>query len=142
MEHKLTLELMEKAKQAESVKELMSIAKENGIELSTEEAETYFGKMNQSGELSDEELDDVAGGGCSGEKPDGYVDYLKNEYQGKRVLCKNASCPTCGSQHGIILQTSMTNTGWDDFWCHVYCSTHQNQLIIKTNEMDMDFVME
>ena len=61
MDHK---EMFEKAKEAKSIEELMSIAKENGMELSKESAEAYFEEMHKSGELSDEELDNVAGGGC------------------------------------------------------------------------------
>lgn len=64
MENKLTLELIEKAKQAKSAEELLSLAKENEIELSGDEAKEYFEQLNKSGELSDEELDNVSGGGC------------------------------------------------------------------------------
>ena len=65
MENKLTPELIEKAKQAKTAEELATLAKENGAEMTAEEANTYFAKLNpQSGELSDDELDNVAGGGC------------------------------------------------------------------------------
>ncbi|MDE7399062.1 MAG: hypothetical protein K2N06_05985 [Oscillospiraceae bacterium] len=64
MENKLTQELIEKAKQAKSAEELLSLAKENEIELSEIEAKAYFEQLNKSGELSDEELDNVSGGGC------------------------------------------------------------------------------
>ena len=57
-------ELFEKAKGAKSAEELVSLAKENGMELTEEEAAAYFAQLNKSGELSDEELDNVAGGGC------------------------------------------------------------------------------
>ncbi len=57
-------ELLEKAKEAKSAEELLSLAKENGMELTEGEAEEYFTQLNKSGELSDEELDNVAGGGC------------------------------------------------------------------------------
>ena len=43
----------------------MTLAKENGVEITKEEADTYFRQLHPtSGELSDEELDNVAGGGC------------------------------------------------------------------------------
>ena len=57
-------ELLEKAKEAKSAEELVSLAKENGMELTEEEAAAYFAQLNKSGELSDEELDNVSGGGC------------------------------------------------------------------------------
>ena len=62
MENKLTPELIAKAKLAKSAEELIALAKENGAQLSAEEANTYFDELNKSGELSDDELDQVAGG--------------------------------------------------------------------------------
>ena len=56
--------LMSKAKEAKSAEELVSLAEENGVKLTKEEAEEYFAQLNKSGEISDEELDNVAGGGC------------------------------------------------------------------------------
>lgn len=60
----LSKELLEKAKAAKSAEELLKLAKENGVELTNEESAAYFAQLNKSGELSDEELDNVAGGGC------------------------------------------------------------------------------
>lgn len=57
-------ELMAKARAAKSVEELLALAKENDVELTEEKANYFFRKMNQSGELEDDELDSVAGGGC------------------------------------------------------------------------------
>ncbi len=58
-------ELLEKARQANSPDELLALAKENGIELSETSAEEYFEKLHRSGEMSEEELENVSGGGCS-----------------------------------------------------------------------------
>lgn len=57
-------ELLEKAKAAKSPEELLSIAKENDYQLTEEEANAYFEQISKSGELTDEELDNVAGGGA------------------------------------------------------------------------------
>jgi DNA-directed RNA polymerase subunit RPC12/RpoP len=58
-------ELISKAKEAKSVEDLLVLAKENNVELTEEEAQDYFTQLNQkSGELPDEELDNVVGGGC------------------------------------------------------------------------------
>ena len=71
-------ELLEKAKTAKSAEELLAMAKAENIELNAEEAAQAFAKMNKNGELSDEELDNVAGG-CgrdyepSGETPKFHV---------------------------------------------------------------------
>ena len=61
----LSNELLAEAKAAKSPEELLALAKENGIELTEEEARAYFDRLHpQTGELSDDELDNVAGGGC------------------------------------------------------------------------------
>lgn len=65
MENKLTPDLIEKARQAKSAEELLALAKENGVEMSAEAAKAHFERLNQSGEISDEELDNVSGGGCT-----------------------------------------------------------------------------
>ena len=59
----ITKELLEKAKTAKSAEELLEMAKAENIELSAEQAAKAFAELNKSGELSDEELDNVAGGG-------------------------------------------------------------------------------
>ena len=61
----LTPEMIEKAKAAKTADELLELAKENGVEMTVDEAKTYFAQLNpKSGELDDDELDAVAGGGC------------------------------------------------------------------------------
>ena len=59
-----TPELLEKAKKAESAESLQALAKENNYDMSAEEANAYFAQLHKSGELSDEELQNVSGGGC------------------------------------------------------------------------------
>ena len=63
----LTSEMIEKAKAAKTAEELLELAKANGVEMTADEAATYFAQLNPtSGELSDDDLDNVAGGagGC------------------------------------------------------------------------------
>ena len=64
---KISKELLKKAKTAKSAEELLEMAKTEKIELTAEEAAKAFAELNKSGELSDEELDNVAGG-CGGEE--------------------------------------------------------------------------
>ena len=59
-------ELILKAKEASSAEELMALAKENGMEMTEEQAQAYFDVTHKTGELADDELDNVAGGGCGG----------------------------------------------------------------------------
>ena len=85
----LTSEMIEKAKAAKSAEELLALAKENGVEMTADEAATYFAQLNpKSGEL-DDDLDAVAGGkaGCL-------------TYQAKALADQNIPnivCPKCGA---------------------------------------------
>ena len=59
----LTPEMIEKAKAAKSAEELLELAKANGVEMTADEAATYFAQLNpKSGERDDELLDMVSGG--------------------------------------------------------------------------------
>ena len=85
-------ELIVKAKQANSVEELMALAKENGYPMDEKKAEVYFEKLHKMGELSDDELGNVAGGGCNRCKfCGGDLDAVKSHSTFK-TLC----CPYCG----------------------------------------------
>ena len=55
-------ELIAKLKEAKSSDEILALAKENGIELDEEKAKELFNQLNASGELSDDDLEKVAGG--------------------------------------------------------------------------------
>ena len=83
--------LLEKAKQTKSAEELASLAKENGMEMTDEQATAYFAQLHPtSGEMSDDELENVAGGGC-------------HSGDGRLVVtvgydCENWVC-TCGNNH-------------------------------------------
>ena len=95
-------ELVNKAKKAKSVEELLALAKENGIELTNEQAKEYFAQLNPTkGELSDDELEDVAGGGCLAEE--------------------ERYCPNCqtrlemrGSCHGLYIFYQCNNCGYEE----------------------------
>ena len=65
----ISKELLEKAKTAKSAEELLELAKAENVELTEEEAAKAFEELNRNGEISDEELDNVAGGGCGGKTP-------------------------------------------------------------------------
>jgi hypothetical protein len=125
--------VLAKAKKAKSVEELLALAKESGVEITAEQAQEIFAQLNQkSGELADDELDNVAGGGCySGE---GYLvvtagyycnlwkcnkcgsTELKMTNFGEKILCINgdslqrcADCSYCISQAGLVLCSNPGN---------------------------------
>ena len=102
-------ELLEKAKQTKSAEELLALAKENNIELTAEEAKTYFEQLHPvSGEMADDELENVAGGGCHsgdgrlvvtiGYECSHWVCACGNPYTKREVLGRSVSlvCTSCG----------------------------------------------
>ena len=86
-------EMIEKAKATKSADELLTLAKENGIEMTEDEAATYFAQLNpKSGELSDDDLDNVAGGACgSGVRVGDAVRVTSGE-----------TCSICGGNLGTV----------------------------------------
>ncbi len=86
MTHK---DLIQKAKNAGSPADIVKLAEENGVEITEESANAYFAQIHKNGELADDELADVAGGGC--------------HHNGKLVVsalhyCGDWLCKECG-QH-------------------------------------------
>ena len=90
METKITPELIEQAKKAESIEALLALAKENGIDLTAESAEKLFTEWHTTKELSDDELDSVAGG-CN--------------------IPTGQQCPKCGGMNVSLLGVSIGNQG-------------------------------
>ena len=94
-------ELLAKAKNVKSEEELLALAKEHNVEMTEESAKAYFEFLQaqtKTGELSDEELDNVAGGGC-------------HRDDGRLVVT-----PTNGCEHWIC-EIHQCATGHD--WCAV-----------------------
>ena len=118
---KYSKELIEKAKTAKSAEELLEMAKTEKIELTEEEAAKAFAELNKTGELSDEELDNVAGG-CGGEEitepkykegdlvwiSGGFACYTCGRYRAFKVTevhrspvgkhTYSVACPDCGEK--------------------------------------------
>ena len=57
-------ELLSKAKEAKDEKELLAMAKKEGIDLTEDSVKSLFYRLHSEGELSEDELGDVSGGGC------------------------------------------------------------------------------
>ena len=95
----LTPEMIEKAKAAKSAEELFEIAKANNVEMTDDEAKTYFAQLSpKSGEISDDDLDSVAGGACSDNKRASYI-----PADGTRVrMLTGDRCRVCGGTEGYI----------------------------------------
>lgn len=107
-----TPEIITKARTAKSVEELMALAKENNVELTQEQANTYFAQLIANGSVADDELEAVAGGACgdtgeesaevSTEKPAEEIDkvtsYMCPQCRGKSFGIANGKrrCSKCG----------------------------------------------
>ena len=98
-------EMIEKAKTVKSAEELLELAKANGVEMTADEAATYFAQLNpKSGELDDDDLDAVAGGACA--------DSNDNDNSAVRIgdtvqITSGEACPTCGGKIGIVRQRKL-----------------------------------
>ena len=122
--------VMEKAKQAKTVEELYAIGKEIDSEFTEESAKAYFELLNpKTGELNDDELDNVAGGGC-GKKDDGRP-IVSSKYRCPKWFCcydgvggvkdNQQGCPNCNRfvecgtcrrstyEHGVWICNEPTN---------------------------------
>ena len=93
-------EMIEKAKAAKSAEELLELAKASNVEMTADEAATYFAQLNpKSGELDDDDLDNVAGGACA--------DSNDNDNPAVGVgdtvqITSEAACPACGGKIGTV----------------------------------------
>ena len=119
----LTPEMIEKAKAAKSAEELLALAKENNIEMTPDEAVTYFAQLNpKSGELNDDDLDNVAGGSCSA---------ADSEYGKIAIVTSGETCPKCGHNRGEIV---CGGYGLDGIFCEK-CGKHIASTVDCTYEI-------
>ncbi len=107
---RLTPELMEHLKNVKTVEELMMLASEHGISINKEEAAVYFNKYCAIGEISDDELESVTGGGCTAADHN-CIDYCVKE----TVICISGQplkykyvCTRCG--HKFIKEYVIINS--------------------------------
>ena len=97
-----TPEMIEKVKVAKTAEELYEIAKANGVEMTADEAATYFAQINpKNGELDDDELDSVAGGACGG-----------GVRVGDKVrVTSGETCSICGGNVGTVKAVGAMSVG-------------------------------
>lgn len=94
-------ELFAKARAAANEEELVALAAEAGVELTREQAQDVYGRLHASGELTDDELDDVAGG-CSSEAEEARYCPKCGAKMKRGTLCSGTGatifiyrCPNC-----------------------------------------------
>ena len=101
-------ELILKAKSAKSADDILEIAKENGLDVSREDAEMFIQTHSKSGELSDEALDGVTGGAVYTLRG-GYL-IVTNFHE-----CDRWKCEKCGG-NDIKYMRVASESGWA--WAH------------------------
>ena len=110
-----TQEQLAKAKAAKSAEELIALAKENGMELSEEEAKKFFAELNKEGTLADDELDNVSGG-CGGGDEDPHAEHLAFC---PTVIDNDSVCPVCGGYINSIKYVT-SKSGYSSYFV-LYC---------------------
>jgi hypothetical protein len=125
--HNISPNLIEKAKDAGSAEELLEIAKENNVEMTAEEAATYFAQLNpKSGELDDDDLDNVAGGACA----------RTEQANNAQDAVSSMPCPRCGAVGDWAVLHKLKDC--TDFYCAnckviVWTKAEENNSILHTN---------
>ena len=100
-----TKEMIEKAKSAKTAEELVEMAKSEGVELTDEEAKKTFAELHKTGELADEELDNVSGGGCDKKySPGGAQEYEKDVVHLYKVNQEVEVIDGLSTRNAIILE--------------------------------------
>ena len=128
-------EMIEKAKTAKSAEELLEIAKANGVEMTEDEAATYFAQLNpKSGELDYDDLDAVAGGagGC-GKKPT--LKFAVGDHVIERGLynCDGGLFGNCQSRYWVV----ETFFDYEDHGIHYRCSCPVCGKVIDISESSL-----
>lgn len=106
--------MMAKAKEAKTVAELMELAKAENMELTEEKAQDLFARLHAEGELNDDELDNVSGGGCAETAP---------EYkEGDIVALVSKRCPDCNGSVFKITHVVGESARMNDYWLEcIHC---------------------
>ena len=115
----LNAEMIEKAKAAKSAEELLELAKANNVDMTEDEAKTYFAQLNpKSGELDDDDLDNVSGGSCYA--GDGRM-IVTLGYVCPEINLPHSGCPNCKTK--FMCGNPSSN--------YIYCGTCKRELSCK-----------
>jgi hypothetical protein len=125
-------ELIAKVKAAKSAEELLALAKENNVELTEEEAKTYFEQLNanENATVSDEELNDVSGGAAYIEFG-GFGATIQMGGESRVRLINGKSCSSCGGTIGKIAYLTVLGAAYSGVKCEK-CNT----VIVETYTAD------
>ena len=124
-------EQIEKAKSCKTIEELKELAKNEGLNLTEEEAKMYF-NATRGGELNDDDLDKVAGG-------------AKESWSLLHTDKHTLKCPFCGAELKVNVSKYRSNKNdykyeWTPNICACgaeisYADTTMNFVLTKNGEM-------
>ena len=124
------IEMIEKAKAVKSAEELLELAKANGVEMTADEAATYFAQLGpKSVELNDDDLDAVAGGGCNDDK---------RQRENEDKVIHTIVCPKCGALgNWSVYHTCQGGYVWECNGCKVrgVLEESDNYSVMHTNRL-------
>ena len=133
----ISKELTEKAMQAKTAEELIEMAKAENIELTEEEAAKALAELHKAGELSDEELENVAGSSldtpdrsyerrkaCRWDADGNATHWYAFDYATRRIdVIVYFTCPKCGGMlhegFGYKLFCDPCDTSYNDYFDNV-----------------------
>ena len=98
---KFAKEMIDKAKAAKSVEEILEFAKANSVEMTEKEAKSYFAQLNpKCGELDDDDLDNVSGGCGTQYTPK----FAVGDHVLKRglIVCNKKHPYSCSSYYWVV----------------------------------------
>ena len=126
----LTPEMIEKARTAKSAEELLELAKASNVEMTADEAKTYFAQLGtKSGELNDDDLDAVAGGGCNDDE---------RQRENEDKVIHTIVCPKCGALgNWSVYHTCQGGYVWECNVCKVrgVLEESDNYSVMHTNRL-------
>ena len=122
-------EMIEKARTAKSAEELLELAKASNVEMTADEAKTYFAQLGpKSGELNDD-LDAVAGGGCNDDE---------RQRENEDKVIHTIVCPKCGALgNWSVYHTCQGGYVWECNVCKVrgVLEESDNYSVMHTNRL-------
>ena len=98
---KFAKEMIDKAKAAKSVEEILEFAKANSVEMTEKEAKSYFAQLNpKCGELDNDDLDNVSGGCGTQYTPK----FAVGDHVLKRglIVCNKKHPYSCSSYYWVV----------------------------------------
>lgn len=126
---KLSSEILNEAKACKSKEEIIELAKDHGVELSDFEATEAYNHLHKSGELSEEELNNVTGGG--------FCKLDEDEIPEAKFKVGDRVKISFKSQCGVIKEANFLNDNW---WCHrwYYIITLDDGSSITLGDADLE----